>query len=117
MESRLYVPELWFTEAYAERRKKCGMPEALCFQSKIQIALQLLEAQLKRGLLPSRWIGCDSFFGTDSRFRDTISGWGKLYLAEIRSSTLVWSAAVAEASREGKARAVSQIAGSEKTEW
>lgn len=117
VESRLYVPELWFTEAYAERRKKCGMPEALCFQSKIQIALQLLEGQLKRGLLPSRWIGCDSFFGTDSRFRDTISGWGKLYLAEIRSNTLVWPAAGAEASREGKARAVSQIAGSEKTEW
>lgn len=115
--SRLYVPQVWFTESYAERRKKCGMPETLYFQSKIQIALTLLEAQLTAGLIPCRWIGCDSFFGTDSRFRDTVAGWGKLYLADVRSSTLVWPAAGVEENREGRARTVSQIGESESSEW
>jgi SRSO17 transposase len=117
VDRRLYVPEVWFTEAYAERRKKCGIPEDLRFQTKIQIALELLEAQWHRGLLPDRWIGCDSFFGVSKWFRDTVAGWGKLYLAEIRSNMLVWPAVDAEGNREQKARAVSGIAGSDSTEW
>jgi hypothetical protein len=89
-DSQLYVPQEWFTDAYAERRKKCGIPQELEFQSKIQIALQLLEKQIRQGLMPSRWIGCDSFFGSDSAFRQTVDRWGKWYLAEIRSNILLW---------------------------
>ncbi len=115
VDRRLYVPEVWFTDDYAERRKKCGMPENLQFQTKIQIALRLLEEQIRRGLLPSLWIGCDSFFGVDGRFRDTVAGWGKLYLAEIRSNILLWPPAAE--SGEDKAQAVSQIVVSDNTEW
>jgi SRSO17 transposase len=117
VDSRLYVPEVWFTDAYAERRKKCGMPEELEFQTKIQIAVQLLDEQIHRGLLATQWIGCDSFFGVDCQFRDTISGWGKWYLAEIRSNMLVWAATNTEGNRVQKAQAVSQIAVSKSTEW
>jgi SRSO17 transposase len=111
---RLYVPEVWFTDEYAERRKKCGMPEGLQFQTKIQIAVQLLEEQMRRALLPSRRIGCDSFFGTSGWFRDTVAGWGKLYLAEIQSDILLWPATENE---EEKAQAVSAIGKREGTEW
>jgi len=114
VDRRLYVPEVWFTDAYAERRKKCGMPEGLQFQTKIQIAVKLLEEQIRRGLLPSRWIGCDSFFGTSGWFRDTVAGWGRLYLAEIRSDILLWPATENE---EEKAQAVSAIGKREGTEW
>ncbi len=113
VDRRLFVPEVWFTQDYAERRKKCRMPEGLQFQSKIQIALSLLEEQINRGLLGTQWIGCDSFFGTSSQFRDTIAGWGKLYLAEIRSNILLRP--VGDGAE--KAQAVSQIAKSESTEW
>lgn len=115
VDRRLFVPEVWFTEPYAERRKKCGMPEGLQFQSKIQIALMLLEEQIRRGLLGTQWIGCDSFFGTSSQFRDTVAGWGKLYLAEIRSNILLWPPG--DAAEKQKAQAVSQIAKSESTQW
>ena len=90
VDGQLYVPEVWFTDDYAERRKKCGMPEGLEFQTKIQIAVRLLEEQNRRGLLAAQWIGCDSFFGTSGWFRDTVAGWGKLYLAEIRYNNLLW---------------------------
>ena len=113
----LFVPEVWFTGDYAERRKKCRMPENLQFQTKIQIAASLLERQIRKGLLPSRWIGCDSFFGTSKHFRDTVAGWGKLYLAEIKSNILLWPAVDTAQSAEQKAQAVSQIAVSDNTEW
>lgn len=110
VDSRLYVPQLWFTDSYAERRKKCSIPESLEFQSKIQIALRLLQKQVRPGLLPSRWIGCDSFFGSDSGFRDTVDGWGKWYLAEIRSNIPLWPTVDAQQQRPEKAVAVAEIA-------
>ena len=115
VDRRLFVPEVWFTEPYGERRKKCGMPEGLQFQSKIHIALSLLEEQMHTGLLATRWIGCDSFFGVSRQFRNTVAGWGKLYLAEIRSNILLWPAG--DAAEKQKAQAVSAIAKSESTEW
>jgi SRSO17 transposase len=117
VDRRLFVPEVWFSEEYAKRRKKCGMPEQLEFRTKIQIATSLLEQQMRKGLLPSLWIGCDSFFGVDGKFRDTIAGWGKLYLAEIRSNILLWPAGDSADSGEQKAQAVSQIVASNTIEW
>jgi SRSO17 transposase len=118
VDRQLYVPQVWFGEQYAERRRKCGIPVELEFQTKIEIAARLLEKQMQRGLLAGRWIGCDSFFGSDSTFRDTIAGWGKLYLAEIRSNILVWSTIMKEQQGSGeKAIAVSEIARSDGTPW
>jgi len=117
VDRQLYVPQVWFGEQYAERRRKCGIPPELEFQTKIEIAAQLLEKQMQRGLLTGRWIGCDSFFGSDSAFRDTIAGWGKLYLAEIRSNIQVWSTMKEQQGSGEKALAVSEIARSERTPW
>ncbi len=117
VDRRLFVPEVWFTEPYAERRRKCNMPESLQFQNKIQIALGLLGEQIHRGLLATQWIGCDSFFGVSRQFRDTVAGWGKLYLAEIRSNILLWPPGDGAESGEQKAQAVSRIAKRENTEW
>jgi len=111
----LFVPEVWFTDVYAERRKRCGMPEDLEFQTKIRIALRLLEEQMHRGLLGTQWIGCDSFFGVSRHFRNTVAGWGKLYLAEIRSNILLWPPG--DTAEKQQAQAVSEIAKRENTKW
>ena len=91
------------------------MPKNLKFQSKLQIAASLLEQQIGRGLLPSRWIGCDSFFGVSRHFRDTVAGWGKLYLAEIKCYILL--RLPGDTAEKRQAQSVSQIAKSEDTEW
>ncbi|GFP23599.1 hypothetical protein HKBW3S09_01064 [Candidatus Hakubella thermalkaliphila] len=117
VDGRLYVPKIWFEEQYAERRKKCGIPSELQFQTKIEIALELLEKQMQRGLLAGRWIGSDSFFGSDAAFRDTIARWGKLYLAEIRSNIQVLPLLGEQQGSPEKALAVSEIARSERTAW
>ena len=40
----------WFSEAYAERRDKCQVPDELTFQSKPQLAAAMLQAIRSEGL-------------------------------------------------------------------
>jgi len=36
VDKRLFLPEAWWTDAYAARRTKCHVPDTLTFQSKPQ---------------------------------------------------------------------------------
>ena len=87
---QLYVPKPWFEPEYAERREKTRFPEGLSFKTKPEIALELLEQAEASGTFKGRWVGMDSTFGADSAFRDAI-GEKYLYLADIRSDTLLWT--------------------------
>ncbi|MBU4143101.1 transposase, partial [Patescibacteria group bacterium] len=43
LDNRLFIPEKWFGEDYAERRKKCRLPAESSFKTKPQLAVELLE--------------------------------------------------------------------------
>jgi SRSO17 transposase len=90
LEGRLYLPKLWFTPEYEQRRKACKTPSELKFATKTEIALELLRRQLQRGILHAQWLGCDSFFGVDSAFRDEVAAMGINYLAAIKPKSKVW---------------------------
>ena len=92
LEGRLYLPKLWFSPEYQQRREACQVPAEVRFATKIEIALQLLKQQIQRGTFHAQWVGCDSFFGVDSTFRDEVAAMGKLYLAAIKPSSKVWVA-------------------------
>lgn len=87
---RLYMPEVWFSEEYKERREKCQVPENLRFMTKQEIALELIKQVKERGLFTAKWVGCDCTFGSDPKFRDALAAEGYWYFASIRSDTLVW---------------------------
>lgn len=89
LDSRLYLPERWLTEEYKERREVCRVPEEISFQTKPQIALDLLTDLWQSGLFPGRWVTCDSSFGNDAAFLDQLPE-GMLYLAEIPCTRKVW---------------------------
>ena len=64
VDSRLFVPDEWFDEAQAERRRACGVPEDLVFQTKPEIGLELLRAAVKRNepaeeALLLQWVAAD----------------------------------------------------------
>src|SRR5499425_2923729 len=44
VDKRLFLPEVWFTEAYAARRTRCNVPTELTLQSKPQLAAAMLHS-------------------------------------------------------------------------
>jgi SRSO17 transposase len=90
VDGRLYMPEEWFDDAHADRRKQCGVPEDLTFTTKPAIALELLQAALRRGDLPCRWVAADELYGDTPSFRDGVAQLGKWYFTEVARSTLIW---------------------------
>lgn len=87
--SRLYMPKSWFSAEQEPRRRANRVPEGLRFQSKAQIAAHLIARVIEQGHFPAKWIGCDSTFGMDPAFIDSLPK-GVSYLAAIRSDTLVF---------------------------
>ena len=85
--SRLYLPEAW--AAAAERRRACGVPEDLCFQTKSTIAISLIESLLERDL-PRGIVLADADYGNDSVFRHHLTELGLPYAVGVLSSTTVW---------------------------
>jgi SRSO17 transposase len=90
LEGQLYLPQLWFSPEYEQRREACKIPPEVSFATKTQIALELLRRQKQRGILDASWVGCDSFFGVDSSFRDELAAMGMNYLAAIKPKSKVW---------------------------
>jgi SRSO17 transposase len=86
---RLYMPESWFAEDHAQRRQDTRVPEDLGFQTKPQIARDLLARIAQTHLFPATWLGCDSGFGADWAFLDGVPP-GLCYFAGIRTDTLVF---------------------------
>jgi len=89
LKGRLYLPEIWFSPEYAQRRKDNLVPEDLIFQTKIQIALDLIHQVAETKLFPAQWIGCDTTFGSDAHFLKSLPE-GVSYFADVRSNTQVF---------------------------
>lgn len=87
--SRLYMPKIWFSKEYEDRRKSNRVPEDLRFKTKPQIALDLITQIVQTNLFPAKWIGCDATFGSDQQFLDTLPE-HLYYFADIRSTTHVF---------------------------
>jgi len=95
LDSQLFVPDEWFDEAYTDRRKACGVPAEVTYQTKPEIGLELLRAALKRNEqlaepLPFQWVAADELYGASSAFRDGIAALDKWYFTEIKTSSQVW---------------------------
>ena len=87
---QLYMPEIWFTEEYRERREFNLVPADLVFQTKPQIASDLINKIDKMKLFSAKWVGCDATFGSDWAFLESLSP-DKFYFASIKSNTQVFT--------------------------
>jgi SRSO17 transposase len=82
---RLYLPAEWATDK--KRRKKCGVPKEIRFQTRHELALDMLREQ--GSLLPHAWIAGDDEMGRSSRFRGTLRTLNERYLLAVPSNTLM----------------------------
>jgi SRSO17 transposase len=90
VDRRLYMPEDWFTPAYAPRRTVCGVPADLAFRTVPQLAWEMIDAVRAQGHLPLGWVVCDEGFGKDPTFLARLAQAGWRYLAEVPCHTRVW---------------------------
>jgi SRSO17 transposase len=105
LDRRLYLPEEWLTdEAYAVRRKACGVPETTTFTTKPLLGWSMIEAIEQAGTLRCRWVACDEGFGRDTTLLDKIDSLGLWYFAEVPHDTYVWQTRPATAVPEWSGR-------------
>ena len=87
---QLFVPEDWFTATMAALREEVGLPKALTFQTKPQLAVALLQAIVARGSLRARWVAADARYGNAPAFRDGVAALDKWYFTEVSCDQLIW---------------------------
>ncbi len=84
---RLYLPQPWAEDP--ARRSKAGVPEALHFATRPQIALEQIRAAQADGIPPGVVLA-DAGYGVDTAFRDGITALGLTYVVGIQSSASLW---------------------------
>lgn len=89
LDSRLYLPQCWFSDEYQQHREKCRVPKEITFQTKPEIALELCARLWKAKLFPGQWVTCDASFGNNEAFLAQLPP-ELLYLAEIPCTRKVW---------------------------
>jgi len=87
IDTQLYMPESWFDKDHEELRKDNLVPEDLSFQTKNDIASNLIKSVSKK--FPARWIGCDAGFGSDMGFLKSLPD-SLYYFADIKSNSKVF---------------------------
>jgi SRSO17 transposase len=91
VDKRLFLPEVWWTDAYAARRTRCNVPEELTFQSKPQLAAAMLAAMAHEGLLPFKYVVADCLYGNSPDFLDAVDACvGVTTFVAIPADTRCW---------------------------
>lgn len=82
---RLYLPKEWAADR--KRRKECGVPKELRYQTRHELALQMLDE--KGHLLPHGWVAGDDEMGRPAWFRRALDDRGQKYLLAVPSNTTI----------------------------
>lgn len=90
LDRRLYLPEEWFSDAYAERRAACGVPTDVTFTTKPMLSLAMVQQVVQAGSLPCRWVAGDEAFGDNPALLDALDELGLWYFMEVAHDTRGW---------------------------
>ncbi len=89
LDRELYLPKEWAAEL--PRREEAGVPNEVVFQTKPQLAKQMLKRALSAGV-PGGWVTGDTVYGNDPKLREYLEECPKAYVLAVSSTTAVWSA-------------------------
>ena len=91
LDKRLFVPDKWFTDEYAEKREKCQAPPYLTYKTKPQLAADILKEIVDEDIIPFKYITADCLYGNNREFVTAIAQCsGKTYFVSIHSDTKCW---------------------------
>lgn len=83
--ARLYLSKQWAKDK--QRRKSCGIPKDVRFQTRHQLALDMLAETGAQ--LPHAWVTGDDEMGRSYGFRRDLHDLGEQYLLAVPSNTLI----------------------------
>ncbi|MGH3470042.1 MAG: IS701 family transposase [Thermocrispum sp.] len=86
LDRELYLPEEWAQDA--ERREAAGVPEAVPFQTKPQLARRMLARALDAGV-SAGWVTADHIYGGDYRLRALLEERELRYVVGVASNQTV----------------------------
>jgi SRSO17 transposase len=89
LDRELYLPKEWAADP--PRRTEAGVPPEVVFQTKPQLAKQMLKRAMAAGV-PGRWVTGDTVYGNDPKLREYLEECPKAYVLAVSSTTAVWSA-------------------------
>jgi len=83
IDQALYLPKDWAADP--ERRAEAGVPEAVAFWTKPQLALEMLERALDAEV-PARWVVADEVYGSDGKLRRALEARDQAYVLAVKRS-------------------------------
>ena len=98
--TRLYLPKEWTKDK--ARRNEAGVPKAVRFRTRHQLALEMLDERGK--VLPHSWVAGDDEMGRPSGFRGKLRDRGERYLLGVPSNTRVRDLDVPPPAYSGRGR-------------
>ena len=88
VDKRLYLPEEWTGDG--ERCATAGVPaNRREYQSKTELAMDMLECAQARGHLSAQWVAGDSAFGMSPTLREGLASAGMYYVLDVRPDMTV----------------------------
>jgi len=91
VDTQLYLPKHWFGGSHAAKRRQCGIPANLTFQTKPQQAAKMLLDCYRNKTLPFKYIVADTVYGNNQDFIDAADQCiGKTYFVSMPANTSCW---------------------------
>ena len=87
IDRRLFLPQEWAADL--PRREEAGVPAAVVFRTKPELALEMVQQALARGL-PFRWVTANSVYGDSPTFVQGVRGLGQWYVVDTSADARVW---------------------------
>src|SRR6266508_197919 len=88
LDRELYLPRAWADDP--ERRRAAGVPAAVAFQTKPQLARRMLERAFAAGA-PAAWVTGDEVYGNNGRFRRWLEEQQRPYVLAVARSHAIWA--------------------------
>lgn len=89
LDRELYLPKEWCQDT--PRRRETGVPDAVAFATKPQLAQRML-ARAREAGVPAAWVTGDSVYGKDRRLRIWLEEQGQPFVLEVPCNEPLWAA-------------------------
>lgn len=108
LDHQLFLPKEWANDK--ARRKKTRVPKHIKFQTKPEIAGELIERTLHNGIVRFDWVIADEAYGRSGKFLDKLESLSQRYVLEVPLDTTVFTRQPQHKTLDDSVRQVRELA-------